>query len=500
MMSRLKRLISGFPPHHLLIIIFFVLEGNNEFFPDVPFLSSLKLFGLFFLLAAACFFICKLIFRDHSRAAVISLLLTYVLLYCRTIYQYYAKPWGQDTRISNTHFFVVLGVFILLLIFGIYKSSSPALIKFNRFLNILFLTLILFTAGNILFKILTPQKQFSLQLPDKPMPDPKVISPKPDIYLLLFDEYQGNDGLKYFYGNSAMGPYKMLLQKGFHIPAHPQSNYNYTFYSVPSLLNMSYLQFSDGKLGYDLKRVIKSVSSISDQSPLINFLSQEGYAIVNHSFFRLGNQPSPHSLLVVPHDGFTAIYSRTLPGWAQEDLLHFIPYNNLQKILQTYFFRIYQYNNEVIRGMDKTIYEKSITPKFVYAHLLIPHPPMLTDSIGNLKNISAAMYETNTRSALLKSSYADYMHYANSILEKMVTKIQQQDSTAVIVFASDHGFRSFPDQQVHIFNNQCAVYMPGSTYEGFYDNVSMVNLMRLVLNNALGQKIPLLSDSLHLAK
>jgi arylsulfatase A-like enzyme len=150
--------------------------------------------------------------------------------------------------------------------------------------------------------------------------------------------------------------------------------------------------------------------------------------------------------------------------------------------------------------MDQTIYEKSVTPKFVYAHLLIPHPPMLTDSLGNLKNISAAMYETNTRWASLKTSYADYMHYANSILEKMVTDIQQQDSTAVIVFASDHGFRSFPDQQDQIFNNQCAVYIPGSSYEGFYDNVSLVNLMRLVLNNVLGQKIPLLGDSLHRAK
>ena len=62
-----------------------------------------------------------------------------------------------------------------------------------------------------------------------------------------------------------------------------------------------------------------------------------------------------------------------------------------------------------------------------------------------------------------------------------------------LYFASDHGFRSFPEQQKNTFNNQCAVYIPGSHYEGFYDSVSLVNLLRLVLNNACGQKIPLTS-------
>ena len=328
----------------------------------------------------------------------------------------------------------------------------------------------------------------------------KMTGPKNNIYLLLFDEYQGDDGLKDFYGTADIGPRQFLMQKGFYVPAHPQSNYNYTFYSLPSLMNMSYLDFNDGGLDYDLRRVVKSVRSMDNRAPFITFLRQEGYQVVNHSFFNIGNIPSPHTLLVVPHDGFTAIYSRTLPGWAQEDLLHSLPNNSLQKFFHTYFYQEYTYNKEVVEGMAKTIKENSGSPRFVYAHLLIPHPPMLTDSLGNLKNIREAMYETNRQSASLKSSYAEYIRYANSILEKMVTDIQQHDPAATIVFASDHGFRSIPDQQKNIFNNQCAVYIPGSHYEGFYDSVSLVNLLRLVLNNACGQKIPLTADSRHQAK
>jgi len=150
--------------------------------------------------------------------------------------------------------------------------------------------------------------------------------------------------------------------------------------------------------------------------------------------------------------------------------------------------------------MDQTINNKTIGTKFVYSHLLIPHPPVLTDSIGNLRKISTAMYEVNRQEPSFKSSYKKYIQYANSILDKMVTGIQVNDPTAVIVFTSDHGLRVIPGQQGYIFNNQCAVYIPGSNYTGFYDSVSLVNLMRLVLNNASGLQIPLVADKKHPSK
>jgi len=60
--------------------------------------------------------------------------------------------------------------------------------------------------------------------------------------------------------------------------------------------------------------------------------------------------------------------------------------------------------------------------------------------------------------------------------------------------------RVIPTQEGYIFNNQCAVYIPGSNYAGFYDSVSLVNLMRLVLNNASGLQIPLVADKKHPSK
>ena len=100
---------TGFPLHHLLIIVFFVLEGNNEFYPDVPLIASLKLFVSFILVALICYLVCKLILREKLRAAVISLFLVYGIVYARTIYHYYSIPFG-NYRVSNTHFFLVAAV------------------------------------------------------------------------------------------------------------------------------------------------------------------------------------------------------------------------------------------------------------------------------------------------------------------------------------------------------------------------------------------------------
>ena len=498
-MSRLKRSIIEFPAHHLLIILFFLLEGINEFYPNVTIAESLKLFGIFFTAAVALFFIGRLFSKDRAKSVLISFLGIYVILYCRTIYQYYGKALPGDQRISNTHFFIVLGLFMILITILILRSTTTASKKFSRFLNILFSILILLTSIGIGYKILTPGKQLTLLTQDIAGMNQPMFA-KPNIYLLLFDEYQGDDGLKEFYGTTNPGPSPMLRQKGFFVVPHSQSNYNYTFYSVPSLMNMSYLNFSDGKLDFDLPRVISSLRTMKEENRFTSFLQQQGYTLINHSFLQMGNIPSPHRTLFVPHDGFTAIYSRTFPGWAQEDLLHFIPSNIVQKFSHTEFYQIYEYNKEVIAATEMTINERSSGPKFVYSHLLIPHPPMLTDSNGNLKNIRETMFENNLASVSLAASYTSYIKYANRILGKMVTDIQKQDPAATIIFASDHGLRSYPDRQQYIFNNQCAVYIPGSKYEGFYDTLSLVNLLRLVLNNACGQKIPLLPDSHHLAK
>ena len=113
---------------------------------------------------------------------------------------------------------------------------------------------------------------------------------KPDIYFIIADEYAGNTALKeiFSFDNSAFE--EALQQRGFHITKNSISNYNYTPYSVASILSMNYINGITAKSN-DLKNRNVSYGLVNDNS-LIRFLNQRGYSFKNFSVFDFADQPT----------------------------------------------------------------------------------------------------------------------------------------------------------------------------------------------------------------
>ena len=61
---------------------------------------------------------------------------------------------------------------------------------------------------------------------------------------------------------------------------------------------------------------------------------------------------------------------------------------------------------------------------------------------------------------------------------------------------SDHGSRLFdePEEKKYQFATINAIYMPDKNYTQFYDGISNVNELRVLLNTVFHQNIPLLED------
>src|SRR4030095_8655191 len=72
---------------------------------------------------------------------------------------------------------------------------------------------------------------------------------KPDIFFIVPDEYVGDQVLRdiFSFNNSAFQ--QELDKRGFHTIAGSKSNYNYTPFSLASLLNMEYLEMRMTKQG-----------------------------------------------------------------------------------------------------------------------------------------------------------------------------------------------------------------------------------------------------------
>jgi hypothetical protein len=152
---------------------------------------------------------------------------------------------------------------------------------------------------------------------------------------------------------------------------------------------------------------------------------------------------------------------------------------------------LYDQNKAIIAN---TIAFSETLPKknnLVYAHLLLPHDPYFTDSLGHLIDT------TYTNKEAEHHAYLNYQQYANLEMKNMVNALVKNDPDAIVVIMSDHGFRDYPKNKTHLtFNNFLAVRFPDKQYQAMKAVKSNINVFRVVLNQYFNQHLPLLQDRL----
>jgi hypothetical protein len=132
-------------------------------------------------------------------------------------------------------------------------------------------------------------------------------------------------------------------------------------------------------------------------------------------------------------------------------------------------------------------------PKFVFMHIISPHPPFVFGPDGS-DLIPSNFIDKNGNYTLAKyqEGYREAIPFDDQELEKTIsTLLSKSTRPLVIVLQTDTGpwFTSGSDQFA-ILN---AYYMPGHTAQ-LYPGISPVNSFRVVLNAYFGANIPLLSD------
>ena len=73
----------------------------------------------------------------------------------------------------------------------------------------------------------------------------------PDIYYIILDEYAGADSLEKNFNFDNIEFISALSKRGFFMPSNSYSNYPYTLLSIPSILNMQYLNFLSEEMGLE---------------------------------------------------------------------------------------------------------------------------------------------------------------------------------------------------------------------------------------------------------
>ncbi len=470
-----------------LLPVFFVLHGFIENYDFVPVKDAVLLTAVYLGSSLLIVLLSWLLFRDFTKAALFAFCILCLHFFFGSIHDFVKKTAPGSFIAKYSFLLSAIGVIFILLAVLLKKRKKP-LQAVTRFLNLLFLLLMLVDIVMLSGKIARHQK-ISSALPPGFMSC--ATCSKPDIYFILADEYAGNTELKDLFQFDDSSFLRQLAARNFHTIPGSFSNYNYTPFALASILNMDYLAL-EGKargkpdLAYCYEKIKNNI--------VLRFLQSQGYQFYNYSVFDFEGQPARTRETFLP--------AKTRLITAQTFLSRFdrdIRFNLVTKFKSKSSLKIITYankkNNEHIDALTKQIAgTKTGAPKFVYTHLMMPHYPYYFDRNGIEQPFETLLEGRQTN----KQAYIEYLRYANKKLLELVDHIQKSSTVPpVIILMGDHGFRHFtePVAPEYHFLNLAAVHLPGKPYSRFTDSLSGVNLFRVILNSSFGQQLPLLKDS-----
>jgi hypothetical protein len=469
----------------LLLPVFFVVHGYREHLGFVPggdaLLLALAYLGVALVLAGLGW----LLYRDRIKASVLAFGLLAAQFFFGSVHDL-LKDGFPGSFLTRYSFLLPFGLGLVATLAVWLKKTRRPLQRLSAYLNLLFILLLFSEAALLLLHRSPAEVVREEEL--KPCADCAT----PDIYLVVLDEYAGRTALKEQFGYDNSVFEGQLEQRGFHVVDESRSNYNFTPYSVASLLNMNYpvLDMKAGNPGN-----IHHCYNLIGNSSVVGFLQKQGYRFYNHSIFDFREAPAFRRNGFLP-SGTRFITSQTLLSRVESDLRADLLTGKLKlnALLKPVTYEHLHNNRAILSKTEELAAQRLPSPKLVYAHLMMPHYPYYFDSSGR----ELPFEELTSEGSHNKSNYVQYLRYCNGRILQLVDRIMKNSpAPPIIILVSDHGFRSYRQQQDRslYFMNLSAIYLPSKNYSRFYNGLSNVNLFRVILNQQFGQKLELRKDS-----
>lgn len=318
-----------------------------------------------------------------------------------------------------------------------------------------------------------------------------TVRSKPDIYYLVFDRYGDAQTIRDYGLDNDLDAY--LTTKGFYVARASRSNYMKTVLSLASSLNAEYLD-----------EVLRGKERSANWAPVHNhiwhhrvggFLRSQGYSYTHLGSWYYPTRENPQATRNINY--YTTIPRAVLRLF---DSKAFAP---VQSAFGPWFDDRLQ-NWYRVRRQVEDVQQLVATPapKFVFLHVLVPHPPYVFDRDGSF------VTRGQERQRSLAENYRNQVQAANAMIRGMVERIlRDSPSPPVIIIQGDEGpypqgtgreafdWRTASSTQLlaktGILN---AYYLPGADTGVLYPTISPVNSFRVVFNTYFGTNLPLLPD------
>jgi hypothetical protein len=276
---------------------------------------------------------------------------------------------------------------------------------------------------------------------------------------------------------------------GFYVAECAQSNYAKTDLSLSSSLNMDYITDLDPALTPENTDRVSLWNMIKDNQVQEKFRSLGYTAIAFETGFYF-SQLNNLDIFYSPERGgfneFEILYVRTTLLRLLDDAgglarFHYTPEDRKREL--------------ILFDLEKLQELPALPgPKFVFAHLVIPHQPFVFGPNGEALVVAEKVHKGQTyyTESDYRSGYINQITFISDRIIRVVQNIIENSSVApIIIIQGDHGPSHYDTAtRMGILN---AYYFPDAQ-PMLYNEMTPVNSFRLLFNTYFGEDLSLLED------
>jgi hypothetical protein len=334
--------------------------------------------------------------------------------------------------------------------------------------------------------------------------DATFLPSRPDVYYIILDGYGREDFLRSSYGVDISGFIHELELRGFFVARESRSNYSQTTLTLASALNMQYLDALVQSVGQDSTDHRPLVPLIR-QNRVRSLLTQAGYRVVAFTTEYRRTEWRDADVFFSPSVPAATPFEALL---LEDSLYSLIPLAR-QALGMPARYPGYEYHRELILENLSRLQDLGNMggPKFVFLHLVIPHPPFVFDSAGGpvepnrpYRTFDGSQFEGSAEEYI--AGYRLQLQFLNrELLETIDRLLDVSASPPIIILQGDHGPGAYLDWDgiegtdlTERFSILSAYYLPHREADGLPPTLSPVNTFRVVFSALTDRTIELLPD------
>jgi hypothetical protein len=429
--------------------------------------------------AAAALLLLALLYRSPERGAIV----TSALVIAFFAFGHVAAVLG-----SGASDVAQLAAWLaLIVVAAVYAARARSVARVTRGLNLVAVVLVVLASITIVPYELQRAGRGPVALAG-PVTTASGATRARDIYYLVFDRYGSADANERRFGITDNDLYDWLASRGFQVPADSRGAYRATDFSLAAVMNMQYLDSLTEEIGPASDDRTPAHEMLA-QHEVGRFLKEQGYR-----YYHIGAWFEATASIPIADENLSFDTTSEFESVLRDTTI--VPAVEKVAGRQTpeTTFRDRHREGTLFAFRQLHRLQSAPGPKFVFAHLLLPHDPYVFRADGSVISEDEAKREEE------KDLYRGHLAFANANIKSVVDDLLSgpDDEDPIVIVQADEGplfcrnvdCPELTEEYAAIrFGILNAMYLPGID-ERLPETFTTVNTFRTIFREYFGADLP----------